>query len=130
MPPASELTADPTTAPIRGNRYVIGAEELNGPRVSNLTVLDAVRTLRPQFLTVRGQNTAPVKDAQGNQIIDEEAGKVHASIDGNRVIALNELNNIRAGTVFEVRYLNVAEAMQKFGGTAREGPVILVKTIK
>ena len=34
-----------------------------------------------------------------------------------------------ASTVVEIRFLNPAAAMQKFGGSALEGPVILVKTM-
>jgi hypothetical protein len=129
-PPVSSLVADQAAAPAHTNRDLITTEELSGPLVSNMTVLEAVKNLRPHFLTVRGLNTVPAKDAQGNQIQDEESGKVHVSVDGNRIVGLEELTGIRAGTVAEVRYLNVAAAMQKFGGMAREGPVILVKTIK
>jgi hypothetical protein len=129
-PPANSLAADQSAAPVRMDRDVITTQELSGPSVSNMTVLEAVKNLRPHFLTVRGLNTVPAKDAQGNQIVDEESGKVHVSVDGNRIVGLDELSGIRAGTVAEVRYLNVAAAMQKFGGMAREGPVILVKTIK
>jgi hypothetical protein len=125
-PPASGLAADESTAPVRGNRDVITTAELNGPNVVNMTVLEAVKALRPHFLTVRGATTF----VNGNAAVDPEAGNVHASIDGNKVVELDELNSIRAGTVAEVRYLNAAAAMQRFGGTAREGPVILVKTVK
>ena len=128
--PASTPAADQSVAPIRGNRDVISNEELNGPTVSGMTVLEAVKTLRPHFLTVRGLTSMPTKDANGNQLVDEEAGKVHVSVDGGKLLPLDELSAIRAGTVAEVRYLNAAAAMQRFGGTAREGPVILVKTVK
>jgi hypothetical protein len=33
-------------------------------------------------------------------------------------------------SVLEIQFLSVAAAMQKFGGAAREGPVILVRTQK
>ena len=111
------------------NRDLITREELNKPSIVNMTVLDAVRSLRPHFLTVRGTNTAPLKDAMGNPVVDQESGKVHASIDGNKVVPVEELQGLRAGSVVEVRLLSIAQAMQKFGGTARNGPVILVKTM-
>jgi hypothetical protein len=127
-PPASGTAAldsnTATSAPARANRDVITQEELSVSSISGLTVLEAVRMLRPRFLTVRGLTTVP------GQIPDEEAGKVHVSIDGNKIVALEELSGIRAGTVAEIRYLNAPAAMQKFGATAREGPVILVKTMK
>ena len=120
--------ATQASAPTR-NRDVITREELIAPSVSNLTVLDAVRSLRPHFLTVRGQNTVPAKDSEGKQLVDQESGKVHASIDGNKIVPVEELTGLRAGTVVEVRFLNPAAAMQRFGGSARQGPVILVKTM-
>ena len=128
-PPSSP---DPgTTAPSQQaapsrNRDVISHEELQAPAIAGLSVLDAVKSLRPQFLTVRGLNTVPAKDANGVQLVDQESGKVHSSVDGNKVGPLDELSSIRASTVKEIRYLNPAAAHQKFGGAAREGPVILV----
>ena len=121
---ATQAAATPTR-----NRDIITREELSAPSVNGLTVLDAVKSLRPHFLTVRGQNTVPAKDAQGKQLVDQESGKVHASIDGNRIVSVEELAGLRAGTVVEVRFLSPAAAMQRFGGTARQGPVILVKTM-
>ena len=35
--------------------------------------------------------------------------------------------NVLAMNIREIRFLSVAAAMQKFGGAAREGPVILVQ---
>ena len=134
-PPATGATASGATAtqqsaePTNRNRDLITRDELTKPSVVNMTVLDAVRSLRPHFLTVRGTNTVPAKDATGRQVVDQESGKVHASIDGNKIVPIEELQGIRAGNVAEVRFLSIAAAMQKFGGTARNGPVILVKTM-
>ena len=124
--PATQQSA--TTTPNR-NRDLITRDELTSPSVVNMTVLDAVRSLRPHFLTQRGQNTIPAKNANGQQVIDEESGKVHASIDGNKVVPIQELGSLRAGSVAEVRFLSPAAAMQRFGGSARNGPIILVKTM-
>ena len=121
-----ELAASPqgessaAREPARGNRDVISQEELSAPSVRAQSVLDVVRTLRPHFLTQRGKNSHS----------DDEAGKVHVSIDHGRIMTVEELNNLHAGSVIEVRFLNPSQAMQKFGGAAREGPVILVRTIK
>ena len=128
-PPVAGDGATQAAAPATRNRDVITKEELTAPSISGLTVLDAVRSLRPHFLNVRGQNTVPAKKADGSQVVDQESGKVHASIDGNRIVAVEELAGLRAGTVAEVRFLSPAAAMQRFGGTARQGPVILVKTM-
>jgi hypothetical protein len=121
-PPATEAGATQASAPNR-NRSIITHDELRAPSISGLTVLDAIKTLRPTFLTNRGLNTVPVPGA------DMEIGKVHASIDGTRIVMVDELANLRAGTVAEIRLLTAGQAMQKFGSTARQGPVILVKTM-
>ena len=123
---ASELKAQ--TSP-RRDRNVISREELADPAISGRNVLEVVRTLRPQFLTVRGthaiQDTATARRGQ----TDPEAGKVHASIDGTKVVSIEELAGINASTVAEIRFLTPSQAMQRFGGAAREGPVILVRTM-
>jgi hypothetical protein len=108
-------SAEQQAAPNR-NRDMITNDELQAPGIVGLSVLDAVRSLRPQFLTVRGLHSPN----------DDESGKVHSSIDGNKVGPLDELSVIRASTVKEIRYLNPAAAHQKFGPAAHEGPVILV----
>jgi hypothetical protein len=130
-PAAAGTTATATqqAAEPNRNRDLITRDELTKPSVVNMTVLDAVRSLRPHFLTVRGTNTVPARNAAGQPVVDGESGKVHASIDGNKLVPIEELQGIRAGNVTEVRFLSIAAAMQKFGGTARNGPVILVKTM-
>jgi hypothetical protein len=105
------------------DRNVITQAELADPAVSGRNVLEAVRALRPQYLTVRGTHTLQTTSAA-----DPETGKVHASLDGTKIVSVEELAGINANTVVEIRFLNPAQAMQRFGGAAREGPVILVKT--
>jgi len=130
----SLASADSARGPNR-NRDVISHDELlASPGVSGMSVLEAVQSLRPQYLVVRGQHSLPAGQtsagANGSkQINDDESGKVHSSIDGGRVGPLNDLSNIRAITIKEIRYLNPAQAQLKFGGASREGPVILVVTM-
>jgi len=99
------------------NRDVITREEISDASMGSQNVLEVVKALRPSFLTVRGSHSG------------SQAGTVHASIDGNRVTSLDELRTLQASTIAEIRFLNPAAAMQKFGGSAMEGPVILVKTM-
>ena len=120
--PAAGAEAAQSSAPNR-DRSVITRDELQVPSISGLTVLDAIKTLRPTFLTNRGLNTMPIGGA------DTEAGKVHASIDGTTIIAVEDLARLRAGTIAEIRLLSPAAAMQRFGSNSRQGPVILVKTL-
>src|SRR3954468_1977832 len=124
-PSGAIMTADaqPVTPEGRRERDIISKDEMTRANVGSQSVLEVVTSLRPAFLNVRGLHNVP---AVGG---DPEAGKVHASIDGNKLISLDELRGVLAGTVKEIRYLNPAAAMQRFGGDAREGPVILVTTM-
>lgn len=111
------------SASVRRNLNVITREELADASYASLTVYDAIRTLRPRFLTTRGLQTIP---GQGN---DPEAGQIHVSIDESGLLPLDELKRVQAKAVTEIRYLDPPAAMQRFGATAKEGPVILVKTM-
>lgn len=124
-PSGAIMTADaqPVIPEGRRERDLITKEEMNRANVGSQSVLEVVTSLRPAFLNVRGLHNVP---AAGG---DPEAGKVHASIDGNKLISLDELRGVVASTVKEIRFLNPAAAMQRFGGDAREGPVILVTTM-
>jgi hypothetical protein len=120
-PPAGSVDGvTPAEAPVSRDRDLISQRELSDPALKAQSVLDVVRSLRPQFLTERGKNSHS----------DDEAGKVHASVDNGRIVPVDELQNIHVATVMEIRYLNIAAAMQRFGGAAREGPVILVRLLK
>jgi hypothetical protein len=124
-PSAAIMTADaqPGTPEARRERDLITKEEMTRANVGSQSVLDVVTNLRPAYLNVRGMHN--VAAAGG----DPEAGKVHASIDGNKLIAIEELRGVLAATVKEIRFLNPSAAMQRFGGSAHEGPVILVTTL-
>ena len=104
--------------PARRDRDLITREELSDPTLRGENVLDVIKTLRPNFLADHGKRS--------NE--DPEGGRVHASVDGAGVMPLDVLKDIRVGAVIEIRYLNDAAAMQKFGGAAHQGPVILVRT--
>lgn len=122
----SSASTDGTRAPSGRNRDVITQEDLAAdPSLRAQSVIDVVRSLRPHFLNDRGSNSL---GAGGSS--DPEAGKVHASLDGGRVIPLSELIGMHANEVIEIRYLNEGQAMQRFGTAARQGPVIVVTTTK
>jgi hypothetical protein len=97
---------------------VITAEELSGPSVSSGNALEAVRRLRPNFLTVRGTTS----------IMNSTAGSVHVSVDGAPLQTLDALSRLQARDVSEIRYLNPTSATQRFGVGAGSGGVILVKS--
>jgi hypothetical protein len=125
---AKAVTKDAPSA--KRDRNVITADELSAPERKGQSVYEAVRSLRPNFLNVRGGNKClKAEELGGCSADDKENGQVHASVDGNTVVSIDELKNVLASTVVEIRLLSAAQAMQKFGGSARQGPVILVKTM-
>ena len=87
--PGVIVTPQSQSATANRDRDLITREELSQPSVSALSVLDAIRSLRPQYLSVRGTHTAQIKDAQGRNVVDEESGKVHASLDGTKIVSLD-----------------------------------------
>jgi len=110
------------------NRDMISREELADPGLRAESVLDVVRTLRPQFISQRGTQGVRCK-SKDDCTTDPDAGAVHVSIDGGRILPLDELANMHVNSVIDIQYLSASAAMQKFGGAAREGPVILIRTI-
>jgi hypothetical protein len=114
---SSGVAAEATTA--RRDPNLITRAELSDVSLRSLNVYDAIKALRPAFLTVRGVHT----------LTPSAAGTVHASIDGNGVTDLDDLKRMQASVVIEIRLLAPAAAMQRFGAPAQEGPVILVRTM-
>ena len=128
---ASGGAANPSTGgtPQRVNRdrNLITHEELSDPGLRAQSVLDAIRSLRPQFLSQRGVQSFKCSST-GDCQTDADAGNVHASIDNGRILPLQELAGIHVNSVLEIQFFPTAAAMQKFGTAAQEGPVILVRT--
>ena len=116
-----EATPSPSRSSVRRDPNVITQDELSDAKLQSQSVLEAIRLLRPKFLNERPHPK--------NQNSDPESGRVHASIDNSGVVGLDALATMHVASVAEIRYLNVAQAMQRFGGAAREGPVIVVKTL-
>ena len=115
---AGDADAVPRPGTQRPNRNVITLGELSPQAIRAMNVLDVVRSLRPTYLNERGQSS------QSNPA----AGRVRASLNYNGVIQLNDLRKVPIVNVIEIRYLDVATAMNRFGDAANEGPVILVLT--
>jgi hypothetical protein len=112
--------------PKRHDRDVITQEELAAPDLQAQSVLEVIRRLRPNFLNVRGAQSCLGSSCSTT---DLESGKVHASVDGNPVVSLSEISTMHVANVIEIRFLDAGAAMHKFGGSAHEGPVILIKTM-
>jgi hypothetical protein len=124
--PASAGPAAPAAATARRDPDVITREELAADRtLISLNAYDAIRTLRPRFLRTRGAQNF----GSGSPTDDQESGQPHASIDGAGVVPLDDLKNVEVRNVIEIRYLDAAAAMQRFGSSAHAGPVIVVRTM-
>jgi hypothetical protein len=126
--PAASGTGVAQTPAVARNRDLISREELSDPALRAQSVLDIVKSLRPQFVSVRGTQGVRCK-SKDECVTDPDAGAVHVSIDNGRILPLDELANMHVNSVIDIQYLSASAAMQKFGGAAREGPVILVRTI-
>ncbi|HET9012941.1 MAG TPA: hypothetical protein VFN38_14040 [Gemmatimonadaceae bacterium] len=123
--PVSGSSDDRPVTASRDRNLITQADLDADPTLRAQSVIEVIRALRPQFLNDHGTNTL-----QGAGMSDPEAGKVHVSIDNGRIVPLSELSGMHGGQMIEIRYLNVAQAMQKFGTAARQGPVILVITTR
>ena len=120
---------------VNRDRDLITREELMAPGgMGAQSLYTAIKTLRPTFLTNRGlqsyNNCKNSSSGSTDCTVDPDAGAVHVSVDNGRILPIEELNTIHTATVKEVRYFTAAQAMQKFGGAARSGPVILVTMVK
>jgi hypothetical protein len=125
--PVPEAGAAPSPQEAAGrNRDVITAAELSKPELGAQSLLDVIRSLRPTFLVNRGLQSYNCPKTTNDCSADPDAGTVHVSVDNGRIVRIEELEAIHVVGVQEVRYLNPAAAMNKFGGAARSGPVILV----
>ena len=133
---APDTAADPAQqGAVNRDRAVITQEELMAPGgMGAQSLYTAIKTLRPTFLTNRGlqsyNNCKAGTDGATACAADPDAGAVHVSVDNGRILPVDELQAIHTATVKEVRYFTAAQAMQKFGGAARSGPVILVTLVK
>ena len=125
---ASPSTAEPGRPPAaRRDRSVITMEELADPSMSALSVYEAIRVLRPNFLSNRGTQTIAFEGNAGE--VDAESGRVHATIDGLGIVSVDDLKRLHVNGVLEIRLLDPAAAMLRFGASAKQGAVILVKTM-
>ena len=95
---------------------VITAQELSAPEIVTQNLLEAVRRLRPNYLTSRGGGTP------GNP----KGGRVQVSIDGSALGEVSNLTSYSPAAVREIRYFTAAEAAQKWGTTSNGGAVIMV----
>ena len=105
------------------DRNVISREELQNPVIVGMDALRAIRYLRPAFFRETGPQS----------FINAAAGSVQFSMDYGPLQPLNNLSALAAlslQTVYEVRYLDLNDAQNRFGINANGGPVIVVVSNK
>lgn len=120
--PASAAAGAPSST--RRDPNVISRDELADAALSTLSVFEVIQHLRPNFLATRGAQTIT------NGLSNTASGLVHAAIDDGGVLELDELNRLRVNEVVDIRLLGPAAAMQRFGSTANQGSVIVVRTMQ
>ena len=98
------------------NANVLTAAEIESRGTQTGSAYDAIRRLRPNFLTYHGVSGST-----------NRAGTVHVSVDGGPLGTVESLRGIASVQVAEVRYLSAADAAQRFGTSAEAGPVLLVR---
>lgn len=102
------------------NPNVIVSQELSELRDTN--VMDAIQRLRPQWLRVRSRPSRLASEGSATAL-----PKVH--IDSVPIGDANELEQVRASEVLEIRYLSAADASTRFG-TGYTSGVILITTVR
>jgi hypothetical protein len=104
--------AGTTAAATRPSSDVITGEELADPSLAGSTVLEAIRRLRPRFLSDRG----------GGRRSEE----VQVSVNGSALMPASELARMSVSEVSEIRYLSLTDANQRFGLGQSTSPVLLI----
>ncbi|MEO5818497.1 MAG: hypothetical protein ABIT20_24725 [Gemmatimonadaceae bacterium] len=109
--------ASSSSAPVpRGDPYVISKEEMQNPVIASMDALKAIQYLRPAFFRTSGPQSF------GNA----SAGSVQYSLDFGPLRPVSELSTVNPTLLYEVRYLNIADAQNRFGLNANGGPVIVL----
>ncbi len=81
-------------------------------------IYEAIQHLRPEMLRPHLANAS-------SSITAPQDYTVHVYIDNNRLGEIADLKSIPVMTVREIRYLNPAQAMQRFGSGNPGGAIVL-----
>lgn len=83
--------------------------------VSHLSAYDAIRRLRPNWLKVRGVGTFSRQQSSG----------IRLYVDGARRSDFDDLRNIRASNIREIRYLDSRQATARYGTDDGDGAILV-----
>lgn len=109
-----------TSARAMRNPNVITAAELHDPVIISMDAMKAIRYLRPSFFRTSGPQS----------LSNDLAGQVQISPDYGPLQPLAQLTSFTTITLYEVRYLDINEAANRFGINSNGGPVIVLLTSK
>ena len=113
-------SASPAPTPrVVTNPNVISREELQDPAIWGMDAVRAIRFLRPTFFRTSGPQS----------FADRSAGVVQFSFDFGPLQPASELAAfppLSLRSLFEIRYLDAADAQNRFGVNANGGPVIVL----
>lgn len=110
---ASTGTTRPTT---RRSPNVISSEEIAATQ-GVVSAYDAIQRLRPQWLTTSRTRSTGTQD------------ELWVYLDTNRYGTMETLRQLPIGGITEFRYMNAAEATNRFG-TGHSGGVIVIMMAK
>ena len=109
-----------TEAAPRGSGNVISKEELTSPVILSMDALKAIRYLRPTYFRTSGPQS----------FSNATAGQVQFSMDYGPLRPISELASLRTDLLYEVRYLDITDAQNRFGVNANGGAVIVLLSNK
>ena len=120
---ARSSTSEPRPAKPVADRNVITNEELQDPVLRGMDALRVIQYLRPAFFRTSGPQS----------FVNANSGLVQFSMDYGPlqpVSHLSALAPLSLQTVYEIRYLDLNDAQNRFGIAANSGPVIVVVSNK
>ena len=113
-----------------GGQDVISEADITGRAADAANALQIIQKLRPQMLRSRGLAVLPTGGPNGRTAQEAAAASMpRVYIDNISYGDLNQLSNVNASQIREIRYINARDATTQFG-TGHMGGVILVLTKK
>ena len=116
-------TLSPEASASKHDRNVITNDELQDPTLRGMDALRAIQHLRPAFIRASGPSS----------FVNLSAGLTQFSMDYGPLQPVNnlaQLSSMSLLTVYEIRYLDLNDAQNRFGIAANNGPVIVIVSNK
>ena len=98
-----------------GHRDVLFDAEIQSARTPGMTAYDLLAHLRPEFLRSRGTNS----------FRDTTPLRAVVYIDGLKYGSVEQMKNLSAERVFQVRYLSAADATTRYGMDHGGGAILI-----